>query len=149
MTFLQNKMDGLKKIGKKIKDAFLSFSIILLLWKKVKFKSKSEGFEITISNDLVLRMEEETGRKACAGVQLLRSFFGGWEEKRAPKAPHFTNKAFCLILREAIMMKDTVSGWYSRCMHYWSSSPEIPQTCVWFLRTISSWKKRGKTVWPG
>lgn len=35
----------------------------------MKFKSKTEGFEITTSNDLVLRMEEETGRKACAGVQ--------------------------------------------------------------------------------
>lgn len=51
-----------------IRDAFLS-PMLYYFEKKVNFKSRSEGFEITIPYDLVLRMEDETGRKACTGVQ--------------------------------------------------------------------------------
>lgn len=47
----------------------LSPSFYYFRKRKVKFKSKSEGFEITIPYDVVLRLEDETGRKACTRVQ--------------------------------------------------------------------------------
>lgn len=51
-------------------------------------------------------------------LELVRSFFRGWEKKReSPKACHFTNKAFSLILRDVILIRDAVSRWYSKCLH--------------------------------
>lgn len=53
MIFLLHKMVRLESLVKKIKDAFLPLNHFATL-EKVKFKSKSKGFERTIPKDLVL-----------------------------------------------------------------------------------------------
>lgn len=36
------------------------------------------------------------------------------EERESPNACHFTNKAFCLILSDVILIRDAISRWYSK-----------------------------------